>query len=422
MVIVENSAEVKQFFELWDTQPCYIIPVWEDLERHPLNNELSFLYVSFESEDFVLPFHHNDCLILDGIDLSSSTTKKMVWNKKGILQTNLNIKGLEDIQAKIFFNTNELYPLNDKLEGLTGFYTRLGIRDDLGKTTPIMRWIEVLSSVVEEIKNLPINDKIGKNWIDDEMIPILSEIEMSGLRVEPLKFFDRWEPKAHSKHLYNTTIYTEYNPYTITSRPSNRHGGINFGALNKEDGTRDIFIPRDEYAYLQLDYDAYHVRIMAKLIGFQIPGPSGHGWLAQQYGMEYGESKARTFRNIYGGIIDKHIPFFGEIDSFIQTFWKSTQSSGFIQTPKRRIPLEFVESPNPQKVFNYLLQAMETELNFEILSKLLKQGYTPVLYSYDAFLFEIHREKRGEIEIIKEIVESNGFPTNISVGMRYSDL
>jgi hypothetical protein len=387
MVIVENSAEVKQFYEMWNALPCYIIPIWEDLEKHPCNNELSFLYVSFESEDFVLPFHHNDCLILDNINLGESDTRKMVWNKKGILQSNLTINNLHDIQSYYFKETNELYPLEDKLEGLVGFYTRMGIRDDLGKSIPIMKWVEYLSEIVKQIKNLPINRDFGKNWVDETMIPILSEVERPGIRVESQKFFDRWDATTHTKHLHNNTIYTEYNPYTITSRPSNRHGGINFGALNKDDGTRDIFIPRENHAFVQFDYDAYHVRIMANLIGFKIPHESGHQWLANQYGMEYGESKGRTFQNIYGGIRDKHIPFFHKVDEFIQTYWRNTKATGFLQTPNRRIPLKFVEEPNAQKVFNYLLQSMETELNMMVLQDLVQNNYIPILYTYDSFLF-----------------------------------
>ena len=38
--------------------------------------------------------------------------------------------------------------------------------------------------------------------------------------------------------------YTQYNPYTSTGRPSNRYNGINYAALNKEDGTRDRFVSR----------------------------------------------------------------------------------------------------------------------------------------------------------------------------------
>ena len=59
---------------------------------------------------------------------------------------------------------------------------------------------------------------------------------------------------------------------------------------------------------------------------------------------------------------------------------------------------------NPQKLFNYLLQNLETSTNVCILwdiIKLLKGKQTKlVLYTYDAFLFDTSED---EIEVIKEI-------------------
>jgi len=422
MVIVESKQEVQNFLELWNTEISTIIPIWCDLDKHPQNNSLSFLFVSFKDDSYVIPFEHTDCLTPE-IDLSESETMKWVWDKKSILQCkDLNIKGLRDIQTYLFFSKNEIYPLEDKLEVLRGFYTRLGIRDELGKSIPIMKFIEVLSQINKDFQNLPQNENVGKIWIDDDMIPTLSEVERLGIKVDKEKFFDKWDAKYHAKHLKGDIIYTQFNPYTITSRPANSHGGINFSALNKDDGTRDIFIPREGKVFVQLDYDAYHIRIMAKIINYDIPDDSGHQWLAKQYGCDYGEAKVRTFQNIYGGIRDKHIPFFKEVDKFIQTFWSNTKHGEFIQTPKRRIPLKYVQDANAQKVFNYLLQSMETELNMDVLKKLNEMGHTPLFYTYDSFLFEVDKGDKDTVRKIKEIVEYKGFPSKIGVGMNYSEV
>ncbi len=50
MIIVETNKEKDQFLEYWNTEESKIIPIWEDLERHPMNNGLSFLYVRFRDE------------------------------------------------------------------------------------------------------------------------------------------------------------------------------------------------------------------------------------------------------------------------------------------------------------------------------------------------------------------------------------
>ena len=431
MVIVENQQEIQQFLEYWNNQQSTIIPIWEDLERHPMNNGVSFLYVKFTELDFILPFNHNDCEKLE-INLSESRMAKWVWNKKGFLQTNIQVQNIKDVQTYLFFDQNKIYDFQSKLEPLTNFYYRLGIRDDLGKSIPIMKWGEVLKGIVDEWGTLfPQSNNYHKqvvtsktSWVEQTMIPILSDIERSGIGVDREKFLDRWP--QNEKHIYKhpqgDVVYTEYNPYTITSRPSNRHGGINFGALNKKDGSRECFIPPEDTLFLQFDYDAYHVRIIGKMIGYDLPKTSVHQWLADQYGCSYDDSKGRTFKILYGGVSDedKKIPFFKKVDDFIQLLWRTAQKTGIIQTPKRRIPLEWVEQPNGQKVFNYLLQSMETEFNIEAMKKLKENDLPlPSLYTYDSFLFEFDNSELETIKKVKSVLESFGFPVKADWGSDY---
>jgi len=442
MIIIETQKDIDIFKLYWDTEPCFVFPVWCDLDKHPMNNTMSFLYIRFRDQetddgdvvmDFIIPINHNDCLNIE-LDLSHSSQPKLVYNKKGLLQSDTGIHNIHDIGSYLFFNRYSEYPngLEIKLiEDLTNFYTRLGFRDNLGKILPIMKWCEVLRDITDPIMDvvveLPLNHLIGKNWIDDTMIPTLSEIERLGIRTDTKKFTDRWpdvsNSKNHSKNLKDDIIYTEYNPYTLTSRPSNRHGGINFGALNKSDGTREVFIPREGNVFIGFDYDAYHIRLIGKLINYELPRTSAHQWLADQYGCTYKESKDRTFTNLYGGISneDKNIEFFKKTDEVIQYMWERAKNLGYFVTPNnRRIQLDWIESPTPQKIFNYFLQAMETEFNMDVMGKLLERGYGKylVLYQYDSFTFDIPSdpELKRKLSEIKGILEKNGFPVNGSYG------
>ena len=422
MIIVETNKEKDQFLEYWNKEESKIIPIWEDLDRHPMNNGLSFLYVRFSNLDFILPFNHNDCEKLE-IDLSTSNQTKWIWNKKGFLQTDIKVNNLKDVQTSLFFEKFQLYDIQSKLEGLTNFYYRLGIRDGLGKSISIMKWGEVLRGIVGEW-----DIKHTNNWVDETMIPILSDLERSGINVDREKFFDRWPDNSkHIKlHPQGDVVYTEYNPYTITSRPSNRHGGVNFSALNKKDGSREAFIPPEDSLFLQFDYDAYHVRIIGKLIKYDLPDTSVHQWLADQYGCDYGESKGRTFRILYGGVSDedRKIPFFDKVDRFISKMQEESIRNGYLQTPKgRKIPLEWIEKPNSQKFFNYILQATETEFNIEVLNKLKEKGLPlPILYTYDSFLFEFDDSEVETIKKIKSVLESYGFPVKADWGKNYGEV
>jgi hypothetical protein len=87
--------------------------------------------------------------------------------------------------------------------------------------------------------------------------------------------------------------------------------------------------------------------------------------------------------------------------------------------------LNWIESPNPQKVFNYLLQALETELNMDKLKTVLDYiRDKPIrlsLYSYDSFLFDYPIDIGTEpAKRLKEIIESSGFPIKAEWGTDYS--
>ena len=422
MIVVESNKEQEEFLQRWNNEPSIIIPIWSDLEKHPLNNELSFLFVRVGNTDFILIYNH-----IDGksqhLDLSTSTQPKWVWNKKGLLQMDTKIQNLFDISNYTFFERNELIADEVQSQPFISHYNRLGIRDGLGKIAPLMKWGEYLTSFVNKL-NLPTP---SPSWIDSDVIPLLSDIERFGVRVDGKKFFDRY-PQA-TKHLHNSTLYTEYNPYTITSRPSNRFGGINFSALNKKDGTREVFIPKPNHIFLQMDYDAYHPRIIGKLIGYELPKTSVHQWLADQYGVPYEESKGITFQLLYGGIPEEfdEIPYYKGVREFIEKLWSRSTEMGYLQTQHRRIPLCVIEEANPQKEFNYLLQATETELNMGIMKRVLEfikqTDIELTLYTYDSFLFSYPADTdTSQAKKLKEIIEMGGFPIKASWGSDYSKL
>jgi hypothetical protein len=222
-------------------------------------------------------------------------------------------------------------------------------------------------------------------------------------------------------------VFTEYNPFTVTGRPSNRHGGVNYAALNKSDGTREVFVANG--IYLQMDYNAYHPRLIGKLIKFQMPEGNVHEWLAEQYGCEVDEGKGITFRLLYGGIDDdfRQIPYLNAVADYIEELWMETQKRGFLQTPHRIIPLDWIEGANPQKVFNYLLQAVETEMNVDkmrtILDYIEGSEITLDLYTYDSFLFDVPTDvDPNMIKDLKDIIEEGGFPVKASWGLDYGKL
>jgi hypothetical protein len=143
--------------------------------------------------------------------------------------------------------------------------------------------------------------------------------------------------------------------------------------------------------------------------------------------VSYEESKSISFQLLYGGIPDEflEIEFYRLVKEYIDNLWEETNRLGYLKTLKRRIPLKWIENPNPQKVFNYLIQAVETEVNVEKLRRIFEyikdKSIKFSMYLYDAFLFDVPLEvDRGMIKELKEIIEGGGFPIKGSWGEDYS--
>jgi DNA polymerase I-like protein with 3'-5' exonuclease and polymerase domains len=230
--------------------------------------------------------------------------------------------------------------------------------------------------------------------------------------------------------------FTQYNPYTSTGRPSNRYGGINYAALNKEDGSRDRFVSRfDSGKMLEFDFDAYHIRLMAEVVGYKFPDTSVHEYLGKQYfgkdeltEEEYRESKALSFKIVYGGIPKemREIEFFGKIHAFTRELWKKFKSEKFITTYllQRRLHADNLTEMNAPKLFNYYLQALETESNVLILKEVFKVlgGYKSklVLYTYDSFTFD-YDPSDGE-QFFTDIKNAMKYPVKGQIGDTYNTL
>jgi hypothetical protein len=426
MIIVESIGEYEELKSKLETEPSVWYPLWVDNDKHPQNTPISFIFVRTLSDKYIVPQQHTDAVSLSNEQIAgllNTAGEKWVFQKKKLLQSFVTLReGLNDIDTAYFLKHGEPIDYSQPLQHLVAPFIHKGYKEDVIQSIPILKLAEAIEP--ELLKHTNQKSKTY-NWYNDIFIPTLSDIERYGIRVDGKKFIDRW-PQAR-KHLKGDLVFTEYNPFTVTGRPSNRHGGVNYAALNKTDGSRDCFVA--DGIFLQMDYNAYHPRLIGKLVGYQMPGGNVHQWLADQYGCGIDEAKGVTFQLLYGGIDDsfRQIPYFDKVADFIDKFWDDSVECDCIRTPNRLIPLSWVEQPNPQKVFNYLLQAFETEVNVEKMRKILEYikgtDIRLVLYTYDSFLFDIPADTdKSLFKGLKDIIEDGGFPIKASWGKTYGNL
>ena len=423
--VIENIGELEELKVKLETEASLWYPMWVDNDKHPRNTHISFVLIRTLTDRYILPHQHTDTTALSKSQIEgvlNTNGDKWVFQKKKLLQSFSNLRdGLNDIDTAHFLKTGETIDYQQPIQQLVAPLLHKGYKEDIIQSIPILKLAEAIEPQL--LKHTNQKSKTY-NWYNDIFLPILSDIERYGIRVDREKFIDRW-PQAHKHITSDNLVYTEYNPFTVTGRPSNRHGGVNYAALNKTDGSRDTLIA--DGIFLQMDYDSYHPRLIGKLIDFPLPQTNVHQWLAEQYGCDVAEGKGVTFRLLYGGIDDefRQIPYFDKVADFIDVFWKESVERGYIQTPNRHIPLSWVEQPNPQKVFNYLLQAYETEMNVDVMGKILDyvkdKPINFCLYLYDSFLFDCPIDMNIEwARKLKEIIENGAFPVKASWGTDYS--
>ena len=79
---------------------------------------------------------------------------------------------------------------------------------------------------------------------------------------------------------------------------------------------------------------------------------------------------------------------------------------------------------NKQKLFNYYIQAYETEQNIIIMNDIFKvlEGYNSklVLYTYDSFLFDFNM--KDGTNFMKDIKKAMKYPIKAQFGANYDDM
>jgi hypothetical protein len=395
---------------------AFIYPVWLSDDIHPVVGDLSFLYIyDIETnKEYVLNLNHMDSekITFDDVELNIDTA--FIYDMKSFLNTNHKFDNMYDADMVKYLQKND--KLSDEFTSAHTFFHRKFIGLQLvNNYIPIVKHIESIRECLRDFLNyydscdLDLVKTYSKFYIKS-----LYGIELNGIMTE------------------SGVEYTHYNPYTLTSRPSNTFNGTNYAALNKDDNTRSRFISRfDGGELIQFDYDAYHVRIIGEMIGFPIPmDQSAHKLLQSYYGdVSYSKSKGITFRQLYGGVEDEyaHIPFFQRIENFKEILWEDFLEDGYIETELgRKIRVEHYTDFSKNKLFNYLLQATETEKNLQKVFEINKEleGFKSklVLYTYDSYLFDMSADETDLISKLKILIDGGNFPSKIEVGENYSEM
>lgn len=434
--IVETDFQLEQLS--LSGKECFISIIPSSDYQHPKLATISLIYVRpiRETKGYILVIDHPE-----GFSLSFSKVLEALSKAEKLLCLDAKSHSyfvdlpLTDINYTVIENGEK--PLENKGDSPTInlFYQRH--RDtykDVNKLIPISKLYEHKEEQYEKV--IPFLTKLSLNTsFYDRYTALYKEVEEAGIHIDTQCFADYFTPHNIGDFYEAGKIYTQYNLYNITARPTNAFNGINFLALNKENHSRKCFIPENDY-FVEFDFDGYHIRLIANLIKYQLPeDASVHTYFGKQYfdkevltEEEYKEAKQITFQNIYGGIKEEyaHIPFYRALNAYLDDLWDTYQYGNGVVLPTGKT-LQLSEDMYPLKLFNYTIQNLETKTNVELLApivEMLREKQSKIkLIVYDSFLLDFSMEDGKEIllDIVNFLKEKN-YIVKAKYGKDYNSL
>jgi len=413
--IVETKEQLEQLGKPHSNK-CFVNIITTNDNRHPSLTKPCLVYYHDGNKGYILPIDHSEAFKLDWLTVKQfiySFQKVFVLDKKYHLYF-LSGDNLVDLN---FVNYLDESQFDTKVH--TDFNREKYYINELNTLIPISKhyekWEKIYNHLFDKLYFSKWN--ADNEFLNTKYTEVFYEIEKNGIGIDPRKFNKYFETTWKDNSIYGNTVYTQYNLYNLTTRPSNAFNGVNFAALPK-DHARESFEPNN-YIFVEFDYSAYHPRIIAKMIGYEF-----------ETGDPYDEiPKEIMFQNIYGGIRDEYawFPFFAKLKKWLNEKYQDVSKDGLSFPSGRNIWLHNIENPTPNKILSYLIQAHETYYNTLTLKRVLKllEGKKTkiVLYTYDSILLDVAKEDvKTLLPKIKQELEANGFPTRMSVGENYGAL
>lgn len=451
--IVESEKTLKQLESLGQ-KGCFMEIVTSNDNFHPKLASLVAVYIrpleeirviedetgkvlSSDSKGYIIPVNHDEGLNVskDRINtILQHYSKIYVCNKKRVLYYFNNLgKNCIDITLRHSMLTFETENSNVREKTYDWFYNRYGGVSNLNQIIPLPKIYERCESVYLQVKDLLSEpDPAGFDFYNEIATKIFFLVEQTGIRVDRHEFITRFKPNNADFSINGETVYTNYNLYNITSRPTNSFNSVNFLAIPKGIEFRRCFKPFND-RFIQYDFDGYHVRLVANLVDYDLnTGIKAHKQLATQRSgktefthAEYVQAKADNFKMIYGNPSDedKTSEFSQKIQKYIDTEWKQFKKVGkVVNTDSGKEFTKKLKDMYNSKLFNYMIQSIETSRNIKVLYNILRYlskvsaKSKIILVTYDAFLLDYAESDGPElVQKIKDIMEGEDHRFPVSV-------
>ena len=419
--LIENTEQLSTFYYQEFKRAFVEVIPFNDLV-HPALNKVSLVYIKPLTDDhekgYMICIDHSEALnvqIKHVNQVLKSFNEIYVRDKKTFLYY-FQLKSSLDI-----LHTLPTY-IHPTTQVHTHFYNTYSSRLDINRIIPLVKHHQRCEAIFEQVKD---HCRTLTHKTNDVLAYSFLFIEKNGIKIDETLFKQYFKPTNESFNIKDGKIYTQYNLHTTTGRPSNSFNGVNFAALNKDNGCRQAFIPEHD-RFMEIDISAYHPNIVAQLVEYKFDKPIYEAFV-EYAGVEVKQAKELMFKQLYGGIYTdyKEWDFFIKVQEYIDKIWENFEKLGWAMVPNsgKYFYKDRLGDMNPQKLFNYFLQNLETVNNSRIINDIIKvlrgKNTKLVLYTYDAFLFDLDNTEEDIINDLKEIFSSRGLQIKYKYGTDY---
>ena len=431
--IIEKQDQLER---LSVSESAFVQLITINHSRHPNLTSPSLVYYNNGEKGYIFCIQHCEGFSLDIESIQNFLDKhaKIYLIDEKFHSYFFDFSNAIDLNAVSMDFENSVKEFNCNTQFHRQFYqTRIDL-PNVDALIPVSKHYEKCECLYNEVKYL-MGLEVSNRGYEKRILDAYKYVEQHGIGVKEEYIKQVYSMEKSSGVIKNNVAYSNYNLYNITARPTNSFGGINFLAIPKEGEFRKCFVAKNDYL-VEFDFEGYHLRIIANLVSQSVPNSEPmHKVLAGYYfnkptsevtDEEYKQAKTITFKQLYGGVEDqyKDIEFFQHLKDYTNNEWKKYKAQHSYVLPTGRI-LKETSSMTKNKLFNYILQNLETKHNADkihaIKQYLLGKKTQLILITYDAFLFDFSLEDGKETLVeIKKILEHGNFPTKHHYGKDYS--
>lgn len=424
--IIETQEQI-QLLKNLGRKGGYVEVISSNDNYHPLLTSTVAVYLRplDHPEGYIIPISHDEGLNVDKncvYDILREYATLFTFDKKELMY-HFVLPAVTDVSlvyAMTHYNKLELARSNSTCNW---YYNRFHDFKEINAIIPIAKLFERCEDNFQAVNRvLQYAIPNGFDFYNKTATSVFFMIERAGLKITYQSFLELFKPNNPAYSIEDNIIYTSYNLYNSTSRPTNAFNSVNFAAIPKAPEFRKAIIPQND-VFVEMDFDGYHLRLLCEQIGYELTDESAHIQLARLYfgkdeiaEEEYAKAKQINFHAIYGKIPPEYafLEVFDKIEKHISKLWKQFMEEGYVEDPisGKRFTKELPDM-HPQKLMNYTMQSLETSRNITILKEVLQflqdKNSKLALYTYDAFVFDFDkRDGKETLESLEKIMNQGG--------------